>query len=73
MIQFVPWCVGNGLPIDATSFKTWRQKKLQESDWMMLSDTPSITTEWANYRQALRDLPTQAGFPTNITWPTKPE
>ena len=28
---------------------------------------------WADYRQALLDVPQQAGFPDNITWPTKPE
>lgn len=28
--------------------------------------------EWAQYRQALRDLPTQPGFPRDITWPKKP-
>ena len=29
--------------------------------------------EWAAYRQALRDVPQQAGFPDNIQWPVKPE
>tara|TARA_B100001059_G_C17680539_1_gene499473 strand:- start:653 stop:862 length:210 start_codon:yes stop_codon:yes gene_type:complete len=28
---------------------------------------------WRNYRQALLDVPEQSGFPTDITWPTKPE
>jgi len=28
--------------------------------------------QWATYRQNLRDLPDQDGFPHNITWPTKP-
>ena len=27
---------------------------------------------WAAYRQALLDVPNQAGFPTDVTWPTKP-
>ena len=27
---------------------------------------------WAAYRQALLDIPSQAGFPTDVTWPTKP-
>ena len=31
------------------------------------------TIEWHTYRQALRDLPEQTGFPTTVTWPTKPE
>ena len=30
-------------------------------------------TAWANYRQALLDIPQQAGFPNTITWPTKSE
>lgn len=35
--------------------------------------TPEKQAEWAAYRQALLDIPQQAGFPTDITWPTKPE
>ena len=35
--------------------------------------TDAKRTEWTNYRQALLDVPAQAGFPNNITWPTKPE
>jgi hypothetical protein len=37
---------------------------------MALADR--ITDEWRTYRQALRDLPAQDGFPTNVTWPEKP-
>tara|TARA_R110000851_G_scaffold313129_1_gene474620 strand:+ start:213 stop:488 length:276 start_codon:yes stop_codon:yes gene_type:complete len=47
-----------------------RDALLAESDYMALADR--ITDDWRNYRQALRDLPEQAGFPTSITWPTKP-
>ena len=43
---------------------------LSESDVYALADR--ITDEWRTYRQALRDIPAQAGFPDNITWPTKP-
>jgi hypothetical protein len=32
-----------------------------------------MTSEQTAYRQALRDITAQAGFPTNVTWPTKPE
>ena len=32
-----------------------------------------VPAEWVAYRQALRDIPAQPGFPENITWPTKPE
>jgi hypothetical protein len=51
-----------------------RNTRLAESDWTQLDDSPSIKKlEWANYRQALRDVPTQIGFPWEITWPNKPE
>ena len=32
----------------------------------------TLRSDWKIYRQALRDVPTQAGFPGSITWPTKP-
>ncbi len=57
MKPFTLWCVDNGLAPSASSFKKWRSLKLQESDWMDLPTTPTATTEWASYRQSLRDLP----------------
>jgi len=50
-----------------------RDRLLQQTDWMMFSDTATPSQAWLDYRQALRDVPSQAGFPDNITWPTKPE
>jgi len=50
-----------------------RNNRLTETDYMMLSDTPSPTQAWLDYRQALRDITEQAGFPQNFTWPEKPE
>jgi len=47
-----------------------RDTLLSESDVHALTDR--ITDEWRTYRQALRDVPSQAGFPNTITWPTKP-
>ena len=47
-----------------------RNTLLSESDVYALADR--ITDEWKTYRQALRDVPSQSGFPDNITWPTKP-
>lgn len=47
-----------------------RNTLLSQSDVFALADR--ITDEWKTYRQALRDVPSQAGFPTNVTWPTKP-
>lgn len=50
-----------------------RNRLLEESDWTQTSDATVDKEAWATYRQALRDMPTQAGFPTNVTYPTKPE
>jgi len=50
-----------------------RNLKLQETDYMVLSDTSDITDAWKTYRQALRDLPANTSDPANPTWPTKPE
>lgn len=46
---------------------------LRETDYLVFSDTPEPSQALLDYRQALRDVPSQAGFPTNIVWPTKPE
>lgn len=44
---------------------------LAATDWRASADL-TLSTEWATYRQALRDIPSQAGFPNTITWPTEP-
>ena len=50
-----------------------RNTLLKESDWVMLPDVPQgIKDLWVSYRQALRDITDQAGFPTEIVWPDKP-
>ena len=49
-----------------------RDTLLTASDWTQVADAPVDTTAWATYRQALRDIPTQSGFPDNITWPQEP-
>jgi hypothetical protein len=49
-----------------------RAQLLQDTDWMALSDN-MMTPEWASYRQALRDITGQTGFPYSVNWPTKPE
>ena len=50
-----------------------RDDLLASSDWTQVADAPVDQAAWSAYRQALRDIPQQAGFPTDITWPTKPE
>ena len=55
----------------AKSVRTSRDTKLSETDWRFRSDmTPSQA--WKDYCQALRDVPSQAGFPWTITWPEAP-
>jgi len=49
-----------------------RNSKLADCDWTQLADSPVDKTAWATYRQALRDVPAQAGFPWNINWPDQP-
>lgn len=56
-----------------------RNQMLNSSDWTQMPDSPLSTskkTEWATYRQALRDLPTQSWFSIRLArssdWPTKP-
>jgi hypothetical protein len=48
-----------------------RNLLLELSDTMALADR--ITDEWRTYRQALRDIPAQSGFPANVTWPVDPD
>ena len=50
-----------------------RDELLGECDFIMLSDHPATNkAAWKTYRQELRDVPAQAGFPDTIKWPTKP-
>jgi len=56
----------------AESVRAERNRNLAECDWTQLSDAPVDAAVWATYRQALRDVPSQPGFPHNVTWPTEP-
>jgi len=57
--------------LEATERAT-RDDLLKATDHYGLSDVP-MTDAMTAYRQALRDVPQQEGFPQTITWPTKPE
>ena len=57
----------------ATNARSQRDKLLSESDWTQVIDAPVNQEAWATYRQSLRNVPQQAGFPTTIVWPVKPE
>jgi len=56
----------------AKSVRNDRTNRLSESDWTQLADAPVDKTAWATYRQALRDVTTQEGFPWSVSWPVKP-
>lgn len=52
-----------------------RQKALYTSDWTQIPNgplTPAQQEAWAAYRQELRDIPEQSGYPFNVIWPTPP-
>jgi hypothetical protein len=55
----------------ATTERAERDRLLKETDHYGLSDV-TMSAEMTTYRQALRDVPQQSGFPSTITWPTKP-
>jgi hypothetical protein len=68
--------------IDTKTERLWesvraeRDLRLKQCDWTQLPDSPLIAQDkaaWSAYRQALRDITAQPGFPTDVTWPTAPQ
>jgi len=55
----------------AQGVRTERDNLIADTDWMALSDVV-MSPAWAAYRQALRDVTSQAGFPHTVDWPVKP-
>jgi len=56
----------------AANIRAERDRLLAASDWTQVADAPVDQAAWAAYRQALRDIPQQEGFPHNVAWPVKP-
>ena len=56
----------------ASAVRKSRGDKLADSDWTQVADAPVDKAVWATYRQALRDITTQSGFPWTVTWPDAP-
>lgn len=52
--------------------RLWRNRELLNSDWTQLLDVPINKKAWAEYRQALRDLPAQGGLADDAVFPVKP-
>lgn len=66
------WIIGNlNEELATMNARRKRQSLLSETDWMALSDNV-LTEDWAAYRQALREVPQQNGFPFEVIWPVKP-
>lgn len=58
----------------AIEVRTERNTKLAATDWTQVSDAPqAIKDGYVTYRQSLRDVPLQSGFPWTITWPVEPQ
>lgn len=72
------------VPLDETELDELRDRKAMEvrhqrdrlltaTDWTQGKDIPdAVSAPWVAYRQALRDVPQQAGFPLSINWPVSP-
>lgn len=59
------------VPFTEDEIRAERDRLLAETDYLALSDN-TMSAAMTTYRQALRDITDQAGFPTSVTWPTKP-
>lgn len=69
-----PWIVEQQPLADAErNIRGHRNALLSQCDWTQVADAPVDQAAWAAYRQSLRDVPQQGGFPYNVTWPTEPE
>jgi hypothetical protein len=56
----------------AEQVRAQRNQKLSDTDWTQVADAPVDKQAWADYRQALREVPEQAGFPWSVEWPEQP-
>ena len=57
---------------ESANVRAQRDQRLVDTDWSGLSDT-TMSSEMTTYRQALRDITNQAGFPWTVNWPSQPE
>lgn len=65
---------GQWVTVAVAEAKTKRNRLLYDSDWTQMPDvTLPNKAAWATYRQELRDIKKQSGYPTDIVWPTPPQ
>lgn len=78
-LEFYGYTVGDELLTDENRARVAREKRdqlLAETDYLLMPDYPieaAVLEVLKTYRQALRDIPEQSGFPKTIEWPSKPE
>lgn len=66
--------LANAPAMKAQEIRNKRVALLAESDWTQMPDyNKPNKIDWAMYRQALRDITSQSGFPNSVVWPNKPE
>lgn len=60
---------------EANNVRMNRSKRLAQTDWVVLralEKNEPVPAAWGAYRQALRDVPLQSGFPFDVQWPDEP-
>lgn len=69
--DFPPIVIPPNYDAMAADIRTQRNALLLASDWTQIPDYPGADKQtWATYRQALRDITKQSGFPFTVNWPT---
>jgi hypothetical protein len=64
--------IAERLQLKEAEVRQQRNELLSACDWTQLPDSPADHEAWATYRQELRDVTAQAGFPWEVVWPEPP-
>jgi hypothetical protein len=72
VLDMEPWEIAERDTARANDVRARRNDLLAASDWTQVADAPVDKAAWAAYRQALRDVTSQASFPLQVTWPQMP-
>lgn len=64
--------IADRVSLKSSEIRNQRNTLLTQSDWTQVLDAPVDQQAWSAYRQALRDITLQPGFPLEVTWPEQP-